>query len=274
MLRPADVGLPDTARRRVPGLRRSEVAELASVSSDWYRSFECGRPVLISPPLVARLAEILRLTPAEEMDLHILARPELYKASKACATRPATDASAIDLSRFRRFVTSMGAASDIFQCAQIAADAAQDIINPKLTVVALFDAPPSCDRYAVGPRGHYWTSLHHEVASRLHLALKAGGIGCCEHLLSTDELRTARLSVNTFRRLNYEPTTYEHFCELDTWSQFNARVDARSALIVPLFDSFRFRGVIALGWNEPRQMQPPEIEALATIGGVVALSTR
>ena len=35
-LTPADVGLPTSARRRVPGLRREEVAVLAGVSTEWY----------------------------------------------------------------------------------------------------------------------------------------------------------------------------------------------------------------------------------------------
>jgi len=44
-LSPATVGLPQTGRRRVPGLRRGEVAELVGISADWYRLFESGRPI-------------------------------------------------------------------------------------------------------------------------------------------------------------------------------------------------------------------------------------
>ncbi len=43
-LHPGDVGLPDTKRRRVPGLRRGEVAELIGVTVDWYRWFEVRPP--------------------------------------------------------------------------------------------------------------------------------------------------------------------------------------------------------------------------------------
>ena len=42
-LTPEDVGLPHLQRRRVPGLRRQEVAELIGVSEDWYRWFERGQ---------------------------------------------------------------------------------------------------------------------------------------------------------------------------------------------------------------------------------------
>jgi len=43
LVSPADVGLPPTGRRRVPGLRREEVAELAALSTDYYMRLEQGR---------------------------------------------------------------------------------------------------------------------------------------------------------------------------------------------------------------------------------------
>ncbi|MET7670361.1 transcriptional regulator, partial [Micromonospora luteifusca] len=42
-LRPADVGLPSRGRRRTPGLRREEVALLASLSVDYYERLEQSR---------------------------------------------------------------------------------------------------------------------------------------------------------------------------------------------------------------------------------------
>lgn len=72
-LTPADVGLPKTARRRVIGLRREEVAELAGVSSDWYRWFESGRPVHASALFLTRLARALRLSPMEQRIFYYLA---------------------------------------------------------------------------------------------------------------------------------------------------------------------------------------------------------
>lgn len=79
---PADIGLPVTGRRRVPGLRRDEVAELVGVSADWYRWAETGH-VRISPKLIARLASALRLRPEEQLHLYRLALPELYEANSA-----------------------------------------------------------------------------------------------------------------------------------------------------------------------------------------------
>ena len=75
---PVDVGLPRTGRRQVPGLRRGEVAEVIGVTTDWYRAFESGRPVRVSPQFVSRLARALNLTRAQELTLFRLAFVEMY----------------------------------------------------------------------------------------------------------------------------------------------------------------------------------------------------
>jgi hypothetical protein len=77
-LAPAQMGLPTTARRRVKGLRRGEVAELIGVTVDWYRYFESGRPVRVSPQFVSRLAKALQLQPRQEMTLFRLSFLEMY----------------------------------------------------------------------------------------------------------------------------------------------------------------------------------------------------
>ncbi|MCF6467795.1 helix-turn-helix domain-containing protein [Nonomuraea sp. MG754425] len=60
LLRPADVGLPDGVRRRTPGLRRDEVAQLAGMSGDYYARLEQGRGANPSESIVAALARALR----------------------------------------------------------------------------------------------------------------------------------------------------------------------------------------------------------------------
>ncbi|MGW5331282.1 helix-turn-helix transcriptional regulator [Streptomyces bauhiniae] len=60
-LKPQDVGLPEHGRRRVPGLRREEVAMLAGVSSDYYMRLEQGRETSPSPQMIDALAAALRL---------------------------------------------------------------------------------------------------------------------------------------------------------------------------------------------------------------------
>jgi transcriptional regulator with XRE-family HTH domain len=87
-LAPAAVGLPDTSRRRVPGLRREEVAELAGISAEWYRLFESGRAITVSPQLVERLAHSLGLDAFAESILFRLALPELYRAELIASVEP------------------------------------------------------------------------------------------------------------------------------------------------------------------------------------------
>ncbi|MER5355812.1 helix-turn-helix transcriptional regulator [Kitasatospora sp. NPDC002551] len=72
-LTPADVGLPPGARRRTPGLRREEVAQLAGLSVDYYARLEQRRGPQPSPQLVAALSRALRLTEDERDHLFHLA---------------------------------------------------------------------------------------------------------------------------------------------------------------------------------------------------------
>lgn len=73
-LTPADVGLiPGLGRRRTPGLRREEVAELAGVGVTWYTWFEMGRDIHVSAKTLEAIARALRLGAVETEHLHILA---------------------------------------------------------------------------------------------------------------------------------------------------------------------------------------------------------
>jgi transcriptional regulator with XRE-family HTH domain len=80
-LTPAEVGLPDSGRRRTPGLRREEVAALAGVSIDYLVRLEQGRDTHPSTSVLLALAEALRLTEEERNHLvrlsHIASSPEL-----------------------------------------------------------------------------------------------------------------------------------------------------------------------------------------------------
>jgi transcriptional regulator with XRE-family HTH domain len=72
-LTPEILGLPPSARRRTPGLRREEVAQLCAVSPTWYTWIEQGRPVSASADALARIAVALRLSRAERAYLFELA---------------------------------------------------------------------------------------------------------------------------------------------------------------------------------------------------------
>ena len=72
-LTPAAAGLATGTRRRTPGLRREEVAQLAGISATWYTWIEQARDVSVSPGALARLAQTLHLSPAERAHLFELA---------------------------------------------------------------------------------------------------------------------------------------------------------------------------------------------------------
>ncbi|KUL51400.1 XRE family transcriptional regulator [Streptomyces sp. NRRL F-4489] len=75
-LRPAELGLPDHgSRRRVPGLRREELAQLAGVSVDHYIRLEQGRTLHFSEAVLDAVARALRLDDVERAHLYRLARP-------------------------------------------------------------------------------------------------------------------------------------------------------------------------------------------------------
>src|SRR5258705_3279882 len=78
-LQPTEVGLPTRKRRRTPGLRREEVAELANIGVSWYTLLEQGHNVHPSRQVLERLAQALKLTAIERQHLFLLAGHEVSK---------------------------------------------------------------------------------------------------------------------------------------------------------------------------------------------------
>src|SRR5665213_1081833 len=72
-LTPDMFGMDFGTRRRTPGLRREEIAQLAGVSATWYTWIEQGRDVSVSSSALTRLARVMRLTAAERAYLFDLA---------------------------------------------------------------------------------------------------------------------------------------------------------------------------------------------------------
>ncbi|GHC15558.1 XRE family transcriptional regulator [Streptomyces sp. WAC08452] len=88
-IRPADVGLPAGPRRRVPGLRREEVAQLAGASVDYYNELERGAGSQPSEQMIAALARALRLSADERDYLYRLAdRPVPVQGGAASHVHP------------------------------------------------------------------------------------------------------------------------------------------------------------------------------------------
>jgi len=91
-IRPADVGLPAGSRRRTPGLRREEVAQLAYISVDHYTRLEQARGRHPSRRVLDAIARALRLSDQERAHLFHLAgeREDSRHAEPVSEVRPST----------------------------------------------------------------------------------------------------------------------------------------------------------------------------------------
>ncbi|WND35496.1 helix-turn-helix transcriptional regulator [Streptomyces sp. BB1-1-1] len=86
-LKPEDVGLPSYGRhRRVPGLRREELAQLSGVSVAYYTRLEQGNGRNVSAEVLDAIARALRLSDAEQAHLTHLAKPQQQRR-RAAASR-------------------------------------------------------------------------------------------------------------------------------------------------------------------------------------------
>jgi transcriptional regulator with XRE-family HTH domain len=106
LVQPDDVGLVAGDRRRVPGLRREELAMLAGISTDYYLRLEQGRDEHPSAQVLDALASALRLDAAGTAHLHELARPRARRRRRPRTERvPSGIAELIDQLPMPAFVT-------------------------------------------------------------------------------------------------------------------------------------------------------------------------
>ncbi len=88
-LDPSDVGLTSGARRRTPGLRREEVAQLAGMSVDYYTRLEQSRGPRPSRQMLTALARALRLTDDERDHLfHLVGEEPPRREATSAHVRP------------------------------------------------------------------------------------------------------------------------------------------------------------------------------------------
>ncbi|MFT3734658.1 MAG: helix-turn-helix transcriptional regulator [Rhodocyclaceae bacterium] len=94
---PEAFGFPAGSRRRTPGLRREEAAQLAGISPTWYAWLEQGREVNVSAEVLDRLAQSLQLTRSERAYLFEMAgRRDAQEATSADDSAPAALAALLD----------------------------------------------------------------------------------------------------------------------------------------------------------------------------------
>jgi len=85
-LRPEQVGLPPSRRRRTPGLRREEVAQLAGVGVTWYTWLEQARQINASPQVLDAIARTLRFDSDEHAHLFTLAGLTTTTIAEECGS--------------------------------------------------------------------------------------------------------------------------------------------------------------------------------------------
>ncbi|KUN25064.1 XRE family transcriptional regulator [Streptomyces antibioticus] len=137
---PHELGIEDTSPRRVPGLRREELAALAGVSVDYYTRLEQGRPITPSESVLDALAGALQLDDAERSYLHAVARrpsaPQRRGARTTQKVRPGVHALLARLGDTPAFV--LGRRTDVLTTNRMAR-----------LLLADFDAMPVRERNAV-----------------------------------------------------------------------------------------------------------------------------
>jgi len=137
-LDPAQFGLTDPTPRRVPGLRREELAALAGVSVDYYTRLEQGRPITPSASVLEALADALQLDPAQRSYMRTVASkaPRTRRPSRAVQkVRPGIHALVARLGDTPAFV--LGRRTDILLANRMAR-----------ALLADFDAMPARERNA------------------------------------------------------------------------------------------------------------------------------
>ncbi len=145
---PAAFGIGDVGRRRTPGLRREEVAELAGISVDWYVRLEQGRESLPSKATVDRLSAGLRLNATERAHVLRLALGTSGRAFKR-ETVPAHMATLVQELPTPAYV--IGARHDLLCWNAAAVELFRDFskvpVARRNTLLQLFTSPEVRSRY-------------------------------------------------------------------------------------------------------------------------------
>jgi transcriptional regulator with XRE-family HTH domain len=172
-IRPEDAGLPGGGGRRVPGLRREELAALAGVSVSWYTRLERGDAVGASDAVLDSIARTLKLDDLERSHLLQLARSSHPHGTKAVARRPAARPIRTSLQLILDQMTDMPA---------IVQNERADIVAMNPLARALYsglisgsDGPLNHARYIhldPGSQSYYrdWDKVASDRAAMLHVA--------------------------------------------------------------------------------------------------------
>lgn len=127
-LRPEDVGLVSIGQRRVPGLRREEVATLAEISPAWYTLLETARDIRVSSRMLDRLAAALRLSDDEKIHLFSLAIDEMPTVQRT--TPESAGVVGREYAELKIFARRSRAVSTLQELGELTADLVFDLRRP------------------------------------------------------------------------------------------------------------------------------------------------
>ena len=271
-LLPADVGLPPSGARRVPGLRREEVAELAGVSTHWYALFESGTTDRhFSAEFVGRVAGALQLNEQERSMLSRLALPEVANAIDVYE-RSARDGAFRSIRPIRDFARTIGSAGSFEEAALAAIKTIQDICRPdSMTVASLERAGRIAYALAVGRQARFADNRQAQAFIDTSPQTRYGATVLCENApdpryVTDDANHAIRIKLNDGREF-----AGMHTPDPLTYRDFSARAQLGSGLMVPLFEGSTYRGVLGASWRSPRLHSIVEIDAMETVSAILSL---
>ncbi|GAA2071837.1 helix-turn-helix transcriptional regulator [Actinomadura alba] len=201
---PEDVGMPPGPRRRTPGLRREEVAQLAGVGVTWYTWLEQGRPINVSTQVLDAVARTLRLDAAE--------REHLYRLADVPEPPPVTDETHTMTQDMRMILDSV----DPLPAALV--NARSDVLAWNQAYAALF---PALVNAPVAERNSVWFVFTTP--------------SCCNPILNLEEQAPEQVAIFRYRYSRHlsEPGWQEFIQRLCTASPEFARLWATHDVAPP-----------------------------------------
>jgi hypothetical protein len=267
-LHPADFGLPAGARRRVPGLRAAEVAELAEVSTGWYEEFEGGTsPRGFSAAFVHRVADALRLNDQERMMLVSLAVPAARIVQSGTL-----DGTLQAILPVRAFARRLENASSFEEAISMVIETAQLTIRPTCVTVASIQYGPELPRmYAVGPRTRFVRPLLAQCMLAMNVAACSGATVLCEDSPHPGSVEHGAGHSVRIRAQDGSESASRHEVPVAAYRAYNRNLLQRSELVTGLFENGTCRGVMSCSWTEPRTALPIDVAMIETLAALVAL---
>lgn len=259
-------------KRRRANLTQEAVAELSSVSLNWYELFESGRGSRrVSFGFLKRVASALRLSESERDELFRLAK--IHDDASALLTRGVEEGAGDASKRLASICARISSAKDFQEIAVAAAEGLQDWLRPDSSTIVTLRDGPTLFGFGVGPYGKYVngsTAMLHWNTLR---SLPVGKVGVIRGGPSVEELaqRAARLDVIAHGEGNERLDDLSLTPEIYHDALYRARI--ASSIDIALIVEGRLQGLIGICWQQSRDFSALEIESARVVSCLVRLAT-